>query len=868
MIAVLSWYLLILLAGWLAFPLAFRFLRFLPDRGYTLSKPLALLVWGYAFWLLADFNILQNNPGGVLIGLAILAALSALSLRGKWPEMRAWIGDQKRVILTAEAIFAVAFVLWALVRAANPQIIYTEKPMEMAFLNSIVRSPTFPPQDPWLSGFSISYYYFGYVMVSMLVRLTGTVTTVAFNVAIALWFALTAQAAFGILYNLLTFYFKRKPEVSNVRSRALGWAFLAPVFILLIGNMSGILDVMHSKGILWTNPVDDQPASNFWTWLDVRDLRDAPTQPLSWMPHRFYSWWTGSRVVQDKDMTAGEVVTVDGQQKVLDGNVEVIDEFPFFSYLLADMHPHLLGMPFVLLAVALALNLYLRGHTDEFGGISPGIWFRSAEFWLSALVFGGLSFLNTWDFPIYVGLFSAVYTLIRFRQQGWSGKRVLEFVEMALILGIVGIILYLPFYTGFSSQAGGLLPSMVFSTRGVQFWVMFAPMLVPIFVWLIFTWRGEVRKPAFLKALIFSGVVVGALWLLMILAGLGITLGDATAQAMMSSSNPAIASLGNRITSLAGDFYRVQAGSGPALFQESLRRRLTSPGTWLTLLAMLTLTWGLLSLRKRPEVPEEEETNPQVAQEEVPSPNGFVLLLVLLGTGLTLFPEYFYLLDGFGTRMNTIFKFYFQTWILWGLAAAFGFTVLWEELHSRRTVWIKALIAVTLALAFVYPVTQTPEKIREANGAQVKLTLDGRASFYSADEWASFEWLSTAPYGVVTEATGGQYLSQFARVGTFSGQPSVLGWQGHEGEWRGNYIDVGSRPTDLKTLYETNNWADAKAIIEKYHIRYIYIGPTERTTYRISEDKFKENLTQVFGNASVTIYEAPDYAEFDLLAGK
>jgi uncharacterized membrane protein len=65
--------------------------------------------------------------------------------------------------------------------------------MELAFINAILRSPTFPPHDPWLSGFSISYYYFGYVLTAMLAKFTGTLGSVAFNLMLALIFALSAS---------------------------------------------------------------------------------------------------------------------------------------------------------------------------------------------------------------------------------------------------------------------------------------------------------------------------------------------------------------------------------------------------------------------------------------------------------------------------------------------------------------------------------------------------------------------------------------------------------------------------------------------------------------------------------------------------
>jgi uncharacterized membrane protein len=78
----IAWYLLITLAGWITFPLAFRLLPLLPDRGFTLARPLGLLLWGFGFWLLASLGVLQNDSGGVLMALAILAGLSLFGACG------------------------------------------------------------------------------------------------------------------------------------------------------------------------------------------------------------------------------------------------------------------------------------------------------------------------------------------------------------------------------------------------------------------------------------------------------------------------------------------------------------------------------------------------------------------------------------------------------------------------------------------------------------------------------------------------------------------------------------------------------------------------------------------------------------------
>ena len=109
-----------------------------------------------------------------------------------------------RYILGVEVFFFLALAAWAFFRAHNPEIAGTEKPMEFAFLNGILNSSQFPPRDPWLSGYAISYYYFGYVQLNMLVQLTGVAPGIAFNLGLSSIFALTLIGAFGLVYNLVT----------------------------------------------------------------------------------------------------------------------------------------------------------------------------------------------------------------------------------------------------------------------------------------------------------------------------------------------------------------------------------------------------------------------------------------------------------------------------------------------------------------------------------------------------------------------------------------------------------------------------------------------------------------------------------------
>lgn len=842
MIDVIWWYLVVSIAGWLTLPLAQRLLRFLPDRGFTLARPLAILSWGFIFWLLTYLGVLQNDIGGVLLALTLLTTISLFAGNRRLGEVWNWIKQHKRVVITSEVLFLLAFAVWAFVRAANPDVNYTEKPMELAFINSILRSPGFPPNDPWLSGYAISYYYFGYVIVAMLIHVTGTVSSAAFNLAIAMWFALTAMAAYGIVYNLLARSGNGDDEAQS--RRAAGWALLAPLFILIVSNLSGLLDVLHARGLFWSPGSDGQLQSPFWTWLNIKELNVAPREPLGWLPQRGgWLWWMGSRVVQDFTLSGG--------------TTEVINEFPFFSYLLADLHPHVLAMPFVLLAVGLALNLAYRGLSETIERVQVGEWLRKFEFWPTVIILGGLSFLNTWDFPIYVALFAAVFTWHRTVQNGWGWARIGDFIKVGLLLGVAGGIVYLPFYIGFASQAGGLLPSLAFHTRGVYFLVMFLPLLFPIGAWLIAN-LSKVNRRDWRNGILSGISVVTALWVFMLAGGV-LFQAAMTAGQNWQEKGGTLAATGARLSSAVSAFFATQGGAGAELLKTAVLRRITDPVTWLVLLVVIIFAWVVLSAVRRQ--PTTSETNPDALQLPAPARviKAFVALLILIGAGLTLLPEFFYLKDGFGTRLNTIFKFYFQTWMVWGLAAAYATAILWRQLRKLGAAVFKSGWVLLTAAALIYPAIMLNAKTGLPGKPLTELTLDGKAYLqrYNPDEWAAFAWLQKAPSGVVAETVGASYNPDTARVSTHSGQPTVLGWEGHEWQWRGGAEEIGSRRGDLEVLYTTNSWEEASIITSRYAIRYIYVGPVERVTYVVDETKFRDNTHVVYQNGAVTIYEVP-----------
>jgi YYY domain-containing protein len=834
-----------MVVGWVAFPIAYRLLPNLPSKGYALAKPLGLLLWGFIYWILNSLGVLQNDIGGAILALIfVLAASTTIFFRGGGKEIWAWIKAHKSNLISMEAVFLVFFAVWAVVRAANPEVAYTEKPMELAFINAILKSPVFPPNDPWLSGYAISYYYFGYVIISLLIRVSGVVSSIGFNLASALWFGLTAMALYGVVFDLLIARRKHEDEKTNIQHARWG-AILGPIFVLLISCLEGVFEFLYSRGVFWKADASGTLSSKFWNWLDITELNVAPSLPLSWIPNRSggWMWWRGSRVIQDLSLTGNKI--------------EVIQEFPFFSYLLSDLHPHVLAMPFGLLAIGMCLNLFLSQGGFFLLEVRVREWLKRWQFWLTAVVFGSLAFINTWDFPIYVGLFSLILTVFRVKTLGWTWRRVWEFALYGLTLGAAGMLLHLPFFLGFASQAGGILPSMEYMTRGVHFWIVFGALLIPILIWLINQTRQKESQTRLLTGFKFGAILFGILLVASLAFGWLIFSFNSIGFSLAASQNGVIALLGTKLMTAGQAFSGLHGYDGFAtVFSEPFIRRLKSPGTWITLLVMVSLVWALVAGKiRKPTAISSASSGDAVQIKPDLDVNIFVYLLILVGLALSVFPEFFYLRDQFGTRMNTIFKFYFQAWIFWGIAAAFASADLFSKLKGWRLWLFNAVWIISLLAGLAYPGIMIFKKTNNFNPAA--WTLDGNAyiSIYNPDDYAAIQWLKDQPSGILVEAVGGSY-TDYARVSTRTGFPTVLGWPGHEGQWRGGYEEVGSREGDIRLIYETDDWVQAANLIDLYNVRYIYIGGLESNLYKVDTSKFESMLPLVYQNDGVRIFEA------------
>jgi uncharacterized membrane protein len=368
----------------------------------------------------------------------------------------------------------------------------------------------------------------------------------------------------------------------------------------------------------------------------------------------------------------------------------------------------------------------------------------------------------------------------------------------------------------------------MYPTRGAHLWVMWGTLFIPLFAFLIYLWRSG--APADWRAGIYT-----SLGILFVLIAAMFVIGLLALRLKPDLVNPIIQAQGLEVN---------------AFIVESMIRRFIYIGSLLTLVALMIPTFSFLA-----KAGEDSET-PDNSVVNRPPTVIFVLLLISLGSLLILGPDFVYLRDNFGFRINSVFKFYYQAWILLSLASAYGIVVLLRNLRGVANGIFGIVFTTILVIGLTYPALGIFNKTNNFK-PPFGYTLDDfdRVKRENPDEAAAIQWLQSAPDGVVAEAVGNAY-SNYARISIYTGLPTVLGWGNHEGQWREQSLQ-GSRQQDIETLYSTSDWATAQEIINRYNIRYVYVGDLERSSYRVSEDKFSRFLRPAFQQGNVTVYEVP-----------
>ncbi|MGH7441461.1 MAG: DUF2298 domain-containing protein [bacterium] len=804
--AIFVWWLVSMLLALLAWPLAYRLFRFLPDRGLGFSRLVGWLLTGYLAWIM---GFVSNGLATSVLAWVLLGLLSWTLFRRNRGEHREFLKANSALVFLYEVAFFVLFFAWSVVRMKHPNIEGQEKFMDFAFFNSMLRSVRLPPLDPWLAGARhyVNYYYFGYFLNAAFARMTFIGPDCAYNLAVSNDYALCGLTVLSLGYNL---------------TRSL-WPGVGGLCCLeVFGNLHGAL---QDLGIEWNQ--------GFSWWEPTRLIKDVWANG-----HYLNRWWWSASPASLKAAGLGPSAIQDA----------LISEFPSFSFLHGDLHPHVSGLPITLLALALGLNLARSPDTDPLDPLRKG---GQRESLLAlALTLGAVFMGNTWDLPAYGFLVSALllcqqHALGQLRSWDWLRRWLLP--SVLLLLGL--LLAALPFLVFFENPTKGF--GMSGAHTGMRdtlvFWGLFLALLLPYSL-------------ARLRALAMDAAGAAA-------AGFQREAPIRVARASVHRC-PQCGSKLRAGKDLCGNCGASWAGASPA---SSAEVRTDAPPSW-------ALDWCRLFYR-----PAEAFKNPVVrfgapvlvllwlaalciwptvavfgclaalsclalAARGGDREGLFTAVLVLTGSLLVLATECVYLRDAFsGTpslaRMNTVFKFYFQAWVLFSAATPFA---LWWFLRrlwnfSRGLNAIYGILLSILALgALVYPVKAIAFVWADFDqNAGFAPTLDGAAWFrrdYPAD-FAAVEQLRKIPgQPIIAEAVGGAY-THFARVSAYTGFRAVVGWGNHESQWRPEGWPV-QQENDVNELYTTENLVRARQILDKYGVDYVFVGSLERQKYGAGVDKF------------------------------
>jgi YYY domain-containing protein len=786
------WLLLVELLGVASFPLAFAVFPGLYDRGWGLAKLLGLLVLAWLVWLPASLKLLPFDRWVVVAAFAVLAASGAAFTWFRREQMWAFVRARWRVLALCEAAFLVAFLAFAWVRALDPDLWHIYRGGEKPMELAFLNAILHSRYlPPYDPWFSGGYINY-YYYGQYLIAVLIKLTGVAPDTAFNLAVPLLFAVTFTGAFSV----------VAGLTRRA--WVGLLAGFgLVVLGNLDGLRQVI----VQWQQALAHHPIPPF-------------------------DYWASSRVIP-----------------------YTINEFPFWSFLYADLHAHLIDLPIVVLIIAGCGSLLADKQPDPLR-LRPII----PTLFLLALALGAAWCTSTWDVPTYGVLIAAVLALrlLPFgRRGGWALLRAVRWwpslrvyaLALALVFGLT-YALYLPFHANFQSFVSGTGP-VTTPTDPVLFALLFGVWLFLLVSFFFVELRDRIARWLVDNELSSSRSLPGVHWILLGVSALVLLLA-------------------------------VIAG--------------------LKTLLILMLGIGLylaLDLRHSPL-------------------KLMTYALLLLGLAVALGVELVYVRDFLDNspweRMNTVFKFYYQVWTFFALGGALAFSQLlsrvvatgastpaveWESGESGepsdgatpstieggvasdgspawgtsgvgrllgRTTWGLALAAL-VAGSTIFVSLGTQARIQDPQvwaavqpppgGIQPQVpSLDGEAfmrGWYPSD-FEAINWLNTHVSGAPTivEASNGNY-QWYGRVSIYTGLPSVLGWGSREYEQR--YGDeVGPREGDVQNFWGTEDPSAARAFLHQYGVRYIYLGALERSCY----------MTQGDNNACVPMTPAA-VAKFDTL---
>lgn len=470
------WWLAVLLLGWCSFPLCQYLFSGFRDKGYLVAKIFGIAGAGFLMWLGAATGIVPFTAGSCLGSVAVFAVICwgvwITFNKKKNKDRKFWqfTGEWYQTALDDELVFTLLFLLWTYVAGFRPAAYGTEKFMDYGFMMAMMRSTTLPAKDLWYAGSKINYYYGGQYFAVFLTKLTHTQVAQTYNLMRTLVAGFCFAVPFGLVRQMvLDSWKKEKP--------ALLGGVLAGAGVSLAGNMHY---VVIGKLLPWIREIFHLPKGDYTYWFP------NSTRYIGYYPAE---------------------------------NDKTIHEFPSYSFVLGDLHAHVVNLMFVVALISLVYAM-MKHHSSKgalqaeaageknFCKKQVAAALTDPYVLVFAFLIGMFHWTNYWDFVIYyvmggMGVIWCNYQKYKelekpHRMRMTAGISLLHAVGVFLLATIAA----LPFTLQFQSMVSEVALAQNHS-RPYQWWLIWG---LPVIGAVLFFWC--VKREGAKKADLF-GVLLG-----------------------------------------------------------------------------------------------------------------------------------------------------------------------------------------------------------------------------------------------------------------------------------------------------------------------------------------------------------------------
>ena len=844
----LLWWTTLFVIGIGAYPWCVRLFPNFTDKGYGLAKTLGVLIPAFLLWTICHTGLVPYTRWTVLLFAGCFAVSGWL-----WPKTRAnalqALMDKEGFlsIIIQEMLFILLLVILCGIKAIYPDINGEEKFMDFAFYNTLLRTDTLPSPDPWMAGETINYYYFGQYIYSFLGKATGITPGVSYTLSMCSALVLPFIMLYSLGKNLITHLLLAKngyplttdaSTVSTndaktadnrgkqpkstpklVRDAANRRILRNRIHIVseIAGFFTGFAAIIagNSHAFFYEDSSIGNPILSFFSSLGINVGRTTDF---------FYP--NSTRFIgHNPDTKAADYI---GQMDY------TIHEFPIYSYIVGDLHAHVISLMIVLLLTACLFSIYIGvRRLDDRSTLKKNISENLPLLILSGALLGMALMCNYWDFIMYF----VVTAMVIFIATIYGSDKT---------FGVKGICALLFFLAG----TGGIY--LLYSTNPIVHLLLQTLLTTTLFFWNLYA------KDAFSRtAFYLSGLFTTAL-----LAALPFNL---------------------NFQMISGYVLRTDRHTSAYQF-------LILWGVHLLFAVLLLVLIGFLRQFRRN--PLQEKTNPlKRFFEERYRSDVFVSGLAVCSFLLLLFPEIFYVADIYGSghqRTNTMFKFTYAAFVILSqvmiyTAFRIGSHLVQKPIPSKRrqdlSIVLRGTAIITMALLLLIPFYYPFASIPQRNGTRTYQGLDGTLYLANrnsrdipnkdngdlADYAEAINWFQENVSGtpVICEVNGDSY-SDHNLVSSYTGLPTIYGWQNHEWLWRFQGIPDESgklvanpdkpdiwkdiltpRENDVKKIYTSASRDEILAILEKHEVQYLIVGNLEKAVYPNIDDELLQSLGTV-----------------------